>query len=89
MLPKFFGNRLISKGRWPPCNNFLWVYMKDRVFKDLPAFIPELKVKIQEINARIDRPMLKRVFQNKFCRVNACLETNGGQFEHLLKLFPK
>ncbi len=64
-------------------------YMKDRVFMDPPASIPKLKVKIQEVIARVDTPMLRRIFQSKFHSVNACLEDNGGQFEHLLLIFPK
>ncbi len=91
MLRKFFGNRLISKERWPlrspdycPYDYILWEYMKDRVFMDLPASIPELKVKIQEVIARVETLMMRRVFQNKFCCVNAYLEANGVQFEHLL-----
>ncbi len=65
MLRELLGNRLISKGRWPPCNPnlspndyFLWGYMKDRVFMDSPASIPELKVKIQEVIAGVDTAML-------------------------------
>ena len=51
----FFGDRVISKGLWPPCtpdlmthNYFLWRYLKGRVYQNKPRTIDALKANITE-----------------------------------------
>ena len=46
----------------PPCDFFLWVYVKDQVYvPPLPASIPELKVRIRTTIETITADMLQTV----------------------------
>ena len=74
-----FKNRVVSKRmeiEWPsyspdlsPPDFFLWGYLKDRVFKDRPKTIPELKEKIIEEIKGIKRSVLKSVMENLALRI--------------------
>jgi hypothetical protein len=44
----------------------------------------DLKKAITEYILNADRAILNTVFENTVRRVNKCLETGGGQFEHYL-----
>jgi hypothetical protein len=44
----------------------------------------ELKMAITEYIRNVDRAILNTVFENTVRRVNKCLETGGGHFEHYL-----
>jgi hypothetical protein len=44
----------------------------------------ELKMAITEYIRNMDRAILKTVFENTVWRVNKCLESGGGHFEHYL-----
>jgi hypothetical protein len=44
--------------------------------------IDDLKMSITEYIRNVDRAVLKTVFENIVRRVNKCLETGGGHFEH-------
>ncbi len=44
----------------------------------------ELKTEIEMAIRSIDENMLRNVFENLLRRMNACLDINGGQFQHLL-----
>ena len=44
--------------------------------------IDELKMAITEYSRNVDRAILNTVFENTVRRVNKCLETSGGHFEH-------
>jgi hypothetical protein len=46
--------------------------------------IDELKMVITEYIRNVDRAILNTVFENTVRRVNKCLETGGGHFEHYL-----
>jgi hypothetical protein len=46
--------------------------------------IDDLKMAITEYIRNADRVLLNTVFENTVRRVNKCLETGGGQFEHYL-----
>ena len=46
--------------------------------------IDELKMAITEYIRNVDRAILNTVFENTVRRVNKCLETGGGSFEHYL-----
>jgi len=49
-----------------------------------PHTIDELKMAITEYIRNVDRAVLNTVFENAVRRVNTCLETGGGHFEHYL-----
>jgi hypothetical protein len=44
----------------------------------------DLKMAITEYIRLVDRAILNTVFENTVQRVNKCLETGGGHFEHCL-----
>ena len=44
--------------------------------------IDYLKMAITEYIRNVDRSILNTVFENTVRRVNKCLETGGGHFEH-------
>jgi len=44
----------------------------------------ELKMAITEYIRNVDRAILNMVFENTVRRVNKCVETAGGHFEHYL-----
>jgi 23S rRNA maturation-related 3'-5' exoribonuclease YhaM len=46
--------------------------------------IDDLKMAITEYIRNMDRAILNTVFEHIVRRVNKCLETGGGQFEHYL-----
>ena len=46
--------------------------------------IDELKMAVTEHIRNVDRAILNTVFENTVKRVDKCLETGGGHFEHYL-----
>ena len=46
--------------------------------------IDELKMAITQYIRNVDRAVLNTVFENTVRRVNKCLQTGGGHFEHYL-----
>jgi hypothetical protein len=63
---------------------FFWGAIKNSVYSNNPHTIDELKMAITEYIRNVDRAVLNMVFQNRVRRVNKCLETGGGHFEHYL-----
>ena len=49
-----------------------------------PHTTDDLKMVITECIRNVDLAILNTVFENTFRRVNKCLETGGGHFEHYL-----
>jgi hypothetical protein len=49
-----------------------------------PHTTDDLKMAITEYIRNVDRAILNTVFENTVRRVNRCLETGGGHFEHYL-----
>lgn len=90
-LDEYFGERLISKDRWPsrspdltPLDFYLFGYLKTKIFTNRLHSIEELQEAIiNEVN-NINEEGLHRIFSNVKKRVNLCLDANGGHFEHLL-----
>jgi len=54
------------------------------VYSNNSHTIDELKMGITEYAGNVDRAILNTVFENTVRRVNKCLETGGGYFEHYL-----
>jgi len=52
--------------------------------KNSPHAIDDLKMTITGYILNVDRAVLNTVFENTVWRVNKCLETGGGHFEHYL-----
>lgn len=96
-LDKHFTGRVLGLGYpskfgggmdWPPyspdlnpCDFFLWGYLKDKVYRDNPRTMTELKDAItREINS-IDQDTLRNVVNGFECRVHAVLEVDGAHIE--------
>jgi len=90
-IQSFFGDRVISKGLWPPRSPnltppdyFLWGYLKGRVYQNKPQTIDALKTNITEEIQALTADVLARTFQNMARWVQSCLDANGGHFQHVM-----
>ncbi|PSN41908.1 hypothetical protein C0J52_06823 [Blattella germanica] len=91
VLNELFGERIISKGLWPPRSPdltppdyFFWGAAKGNVYKKNKKTIEELKVEITNYVRSVTTQTLEKVFQNMCTRVELCLEQRGKHFQHLL-----
>ena len=67
-----------------PCDFFLWGYLKDKIYRNRPRTIQELKEAItSEING-IDRDTLNGLMENFEKRLHATVEVEGRHFEQFL-----
>jgi hypothetical protein len=55
-----------------------------KVSVHLTITVDDMKMAITEYMRDVDRPVLNTIFENTVRRVNKCLETGGGHFEHYL-----
>jgi hypothetical protein len=62
----------------------LMITVQKHAYLNNPHTTDDLKMAITEYVRNADRALLNTVFQNTVRRVNNCLETGGGQFEHYL-----
>jgi len=90
-IQSFIGDRVISKGLWPPRSPdlspsayFLWGYLKGRVYQNKPRTTDALKANITGEIQIVTAEVLARTFQNMARRVQSCLGANGGHFQHML-----
>jgi len=91
LLDDVFADGIISKTIWPPRSLdlsppvfFLWGAIKNSVYLNSHYTIDELKMAITEYIRNVDHVVLNVVFKNTVWRVNKCLETGRGHFEHYL-----
>jgi hypothetical protein len=87
-LQEFFGDRLVSRDRWPPrspdltpLDFYLFGSLKTKVFRNRLHTLEELQAAIVEEINNIDQHTLQRVFDNIKKRVNMTLLNNGGHIE--------
>ena len=94
-----FPNRWIGRGvvgvlaiAWPPrspdltpLDFFLWGYLKDRVYKVMPANVEELKQSIRNEIQLIPVEMIRNAIEAAYVRMGICEVEGGSHFEHLLK----
>lgn len=88
-----FPNRWIGRGGplpWPPrspdltpLDYFLWGFLKDKVFRTVPANLQEMKTRIEENCLIPDDQMFTNVRESFEKRILSCIHENGKQFEHL------
>lgn len=90
-LEEFFGDRLISRDRWPsrspdltPLDFYLFGYLKNKIHQNRLHNLEQLQAAIEHEIHNIDQNQLHRLFDNIKRRINLCLEANGGHFEHTL-----
>jgi len=91
LLDDMFADRITSKTIWPPRSSdislpdfFFRGVTKNSVYSNSPHTIDDLRMAITEHIRNVDRAILNTVFENTVQRVNKCLETGGGHFEHYL-----
>jgi len=66
------------------CDFFLRGYIKDRVYvPPMPRDLPQLRQRIMEAVAAIDRQMLQCVWHELDYRIDICCVIKGGHIEHL------
>jgi hypothetical protein len=90
-IQEVFEDRIISRGLWPPrspdlsfCDFYLWGNLKGNAYKNNPHSIEALQAEITRVIGSIAVDELQKVLHNLFMRCNACLQAEGGQFQHLL-----
>jgi hypothetical protein len=91
ILHEFFCENIISKGIWPPRSLgltspdfFLWIYLKDTVYRSNPRDLKQLKMNINHAIEEVNEGTLRKVARNMMKRVDKCIEMNGHHFQHLL-----
>ena len=67
-----------------PPDFYLWGYLKDRVYKDKPRIIPELKEAITAEIRAISKEECCRVMNNLVRKMQVCLQHNGSHSEHII-----
>ena len=85
-----FGKKFINKYMWPPrspdlnpCDFFLWRYLKDKVYSPLPKTLDDLKKNLEREIKKINKNILKKVFENFEKRLKKIIEVNGDIIEDL------
>lgn len=93
-VKEHFKSRVISRKceiEWPPYSPdlsppdfFLWGYIKDKIYKNRPETLEDLKTNITDVIRGIKRPILRSVMQNFALRLGKVINQNGGHIEHML-----
>jgi transposase len=85
---KWIGRR--GEIEWParspdltPLDYFLWGYLKSKVYATQPQNLDELRNRIMQEAALIDRVMIRNAVSHFYNRIAFCQEAQGLQFEHL------
>jgi hypothetical protein len=91
LLNEIFGERVISRNLWPlhspdftPPDFYLWGAAKSAVYRDRPRMLHELKTAITAFIRNISQAEMQKVFANTIKWVQACIDTHGNHFQHLL-----
>ena len=64
--------------------DFLWGYLKERVYNDNPQFIVALKENIRREISSIEPSLLQRVAQNTRLRFEECAQLDGRHLDDIL-----
>lgn len=95
VVDEWFGGLIGIGGflEWParspdlnPLDYFLWGFIKTFVYdQNPPESLEELQQKFEEAVAALTPEMIRRATHEQFIRrLEACIEADGGHFEHLL-----
>ena len=95
LLRRSFPTRLVSKYgdiSWPPrspdltlCDNFLWGYLKSKVFQsNPPRTIEALKERIRQEVEAIPQQTLLNVVNSFVPRLQECVRQNGGHLSNII-----
>ena len=76
--------------KWPPrspdlnpCDFFLWGAIKEKVYFDHIETAEDLEDQIEAAFASVEQEHVLRATQAVARRARACIEADGGQFQHL------
>lgn len=93
-LKSRFPGRLISihgDVKWPPrscdltpLDFFLWGHLKDRVYKNQPKNLEQLKRNIKEVIEQLTPEICENVIRNFTKRINICKRLRGGHLNDIL-----
>jgi hypothetical protein len=90
-IREVFEEGIISRGLWPPRSPdpsfrdfYLWGNVKQEVYKNNPCSIEALQNEITHAIRSTAVYKLQKVSHNLFKQCEACLQAEGGHFEHLL-----
>ena len=73
-----------------PCDFFLWLYLKAKVYARRPGTIEKSKEAIREEVAAIPPAMTRKAMDNFRERLQECVINNGSHFSYvILKVFEK
>jgi len=67
-------------------NFFLWVFLKDRVFRRRIMTIQELKQALVDEVAAIVEDLGRRVYGSSQTRLQQCIDANGGHLPDVQKI---
>lgn len=90
---KYPGRVISQRGDidWPPrscdltpLDFFLWGYLKERVYVNKPATIPELKENIRRAIAEIEPHLCESVMKNFAKRMVSCQRSRGGHLADII-----
>ena len=93
LLREKFPGRVFSRNgdyNWPPrschltfLDFFLWGYVKDKVYADVPQSIQELKEKIRAVINEIEPQMCGNVMENFMKKACSCTLSRGGHIRDI------
>lgn len=77
---------------WPPrspditpLDFYLWGYVKERVYLEVPTTAENMKIRIRDAIQQIPQNVMETVKLNFVKRLRKCIEMEGRTFEHLLR----
>jgi len=65
-----------------PADFFLWGLLKDKVYKNTPRKIEQLKDAIRQEIQDVNVDTMEKIFQNLEKSIQVCLDVKGDQFQH-------
>lgn len=67
-----------------PLDFFLWGYLKEKVYQDIPTTTENMSERIRNACENITQEMILTCHQSSLNRIEKCIEVEGHNFEHLL-----
>jgi len=87
----FSSNAGVPPGLWPanspdlnPVDYRIWSVVQQRVYKSRVHNTDELKQCVQQVWRDVDQSIIDNAIDEWHMRLRACVQANGGHFEHML-----
>jgi len=65
-----------------PLDFYFWGYIKQKVYAEKFTTAENIKNRIREACTNINTDVLQRMQNDFHCRLDVCIQVNGGLFEH-------